>query len=83
MNRTLNDDDRGWLRLVVPRDNHSAPFTAEQLYAAIHAGSPKRGRTQIVLTGTRREVAIHLGAETSRLTPLRTLVLATYPDADV
>ena len=76
-------EPRGWLKLVVPRDNHSAPFTAEQLYAAIHAGSPKNGLTQLVLSGTRREVAIYLGAEQSRLTPLRTLVLATYPDADV
>lgn len=80
--RRRNDEPRGWLKLVVPRDNHSAPFTAEQLYAAIHAGSPKHGLTQLVLSGTRREVAIYLGAERSRLTPLRTLVLATYPDAD-
>jgi hypothetical protein len=74
---------RGWLRLVVPRDNTSAPFTAEQLYAAIHAGTGRRESTQILLAGAPGDVGIWLRAEEHRLDPLGAMVLATYPDAEL
>jgi hypothetical protein len=74
---------RGWLRLVVPRDNTSAPFTAEQLYAAIHAGTGRRESTQILLAGAPGDVGIWLRAETHRLDPLAAMVRATYPDAEL
>ena len=74
---------RGWLRLVVPRDNTSAPFTAEQLYAAIHAGTPARQSTQVLLVGVPGDVGIWLRAEAERLDPLAAMVRATYPDAEL
>ena len=74
---------RGWLRLVVPRDNTSAPFTAEQLYAAIHAGTPRRQTTQLLLAGAPDDVGIWLRAETERLEPLAAMVRATYPDTEL
>lgn len=74
---------RGWFRLVVPRDNTSAPFTAEQLYAAIHAGTARGQSTQIVLAGAPDDVGIWLRAETERLEPLAAMVRATYPDAEL
>ncbi|HVF05279.1 MAG TPA: DUF87 domain-containing protein [Frankiaceae bacterium] len=74
---------RGWLRLVVPRDNTSAPFTAEQLYAAIHAGTGRRESTQILLAGSPGEVGIWLRVEEHRLDPLAAMVRATYPDAEL
>jgi hypothetical protein len=74
---------RGWLRLVVPRDNTSAPFTAEQLYAALHAGTARRKATQILLAGSPDDVGIWLRAETERLEPLAAMVRATYPDAEL
>jgi hypothetical protein len=73
----------GWLRLVVPRDNTSAPFTAEQLYAALHAGTGRRQATQILLVGAPDDVGIWLRAETERLEPLAAMVRATYPDAEL
>jgi energy-coupling factor transporter ATP-binding protein EcfA2 len=79
----LRESERGWLRLVVPRDNTSAPFTAEQLYAAIHAGTGPRQWTQIVLAGTATDVGIWIRAETERLDPLGAMVRATYPDAEL
>jgi energy-coupling factor transporter ATP-binding protein EcfA2 len=79
----MSDDGRGWLRLVVPRDNTSAPFTAEQLYAAIHAGTGRQQATQIVLVGTATDVGIWLRAEAERLDPLGAMVRATYPDAEL
>ncbi|GAC1442380.1 MAG: hypothetical protein NVSMB55_12950 [Mycobacteriales bacterium] len=75
--------ERGWLRLVVPRDNTSAPFTAEQLYAAIHAGTGRRHWTQLLLAGTCDDVGIWLRAETERLDPLGAMLRATYPDAEL
>lgn len=72
-----------WLRVVVPRDNTSAPFTAEQLYAAIHAGTGKRQRTQILLTGTPGDVGIWIRTEPERLSPVGAMVHATYPDAEL
>jgi hypothetical protein len=74
---------RGWLRLVVPRDNTSAPFTAEQLYAAIHAGTGRAQATQLLLVGAPDDVGIWLRAETDRLEPLAAMVRATYPDAEL
>ena len=74
---------RGWLRLVVPRDNTSAPFTAEQLYAALHAGTGRRQATQILLVGAPDDVGICLRAETERLEPLAAMVRVTYPDAEL
>ena len=74
---------RGWLRLVVPRDNTSAPFTAEQLYAAIHAGTGRRESTQILLAGSPGDVGIWLRAEQHRLDPLAAMVRATYPDVEL
>ena len=74
---------RGWLRLVVPRDNTSAPFTAEQLYAAIHAGTGARESTQVLLVGAPGEVGIWLRVEEHRLDPLAAMVRATYPDAEL
>ena len=73
----------GWLRLVVPRDNTSAPFTAEQLYAAIHAGTGRRESTQILLAGALGDVGIWLRAEEHRLDPLAAMVRATYPDVEL
>ena len=73
----------GWLRVVVPRDNTSAPFTAEQLYAAIHAGTGRRQRTQLLLLGTPDDVGIWLGAEPERLDPIAAMVRATYPDVEL
>jgi RecA/RadA recombinase len=78
-----SDVPRGWLRLVVPRDNTSAPFTAEQLYAAIHAGTGRRESTQILLAGAPGDVGIWLRAEEHRLDPLAAMVRATYPDAEL
>jgi hypothetical protein len=74
---------RGWLRLVVPRDNTSAPFTAEQLYAAIHAGTGRRESTQFLLAGAPGDVGIWLRAGEHRLDPLAAMVRATYPDAEL
>ena len=74
---------RGWLRLVVPRDNTSAPFTAEQLYAAIHAGTGRRESTQILLAGAPGDVGIWLRVEEHRLDPLAAMILATYPDVEL
>ena len=68
---------RGWWRLVVPRDNTSAPFTAEQLYAAIHAGTGRGQATQILLVGAPGDVGIWLRAETDRLDPLAAMVRST------
>lgn len=76
-------EPRAWLHVVVPRDNHSAPFTAEQLYAALHAATLRRQWTEVALVGAPRHVGIYLRAERSRLAPIRALVRATYPDADV
>ncbi|MDQ1700568.1 MAG: hypothetical protein QOG34_2431, partial [Frankiaceae bacterium] len=76
-------EPRGWLQIVVPRDNRSAPFTAEQLYAALHAATFRRQWTEVVLIGTPRHVGIYLRAERSRLAPLRALVRSTYPDVEV
>ena len=42
-------DGRGWLRLVIPRDNTSAPFTAEHIYAALHARTAPAPATPHVL----------------------------------
>ena len=80
MSRTT---DRDWLRLIVPRDNTSAPFTAEQLYAAIHAGTRRGEATQILLAGAPGDVGIWLRAETHRVDPLAAMVRATYPDAEL
>ncbi len=74
---------RGWLRLVVPRDNTSAPFTAEQLYGAIHAGTPRRAATQLLLLGVPGDVGIWLRVESERVEPLAAMVRATYPDAEL
>jgi RecA/RadA recombinase len=71
------------LHVVVPRDNHSAPFTAEQLYAALHAATRRGQWTDIALVGAARHVGIYLRAERSRVAPIRALVRATYPDAEV
>jgi hypothetical protein len=76
-------ESRAWLHVVVPRDNHSAPFTAEQLYAALHASTARRQWTEVVLVGVPRHVGIYLRAERSRLAPLRALVRSTYPDVEV
>jgi hypothetical protein len=76
-------EPRSWLQVVVPRDNHSAPFTAEQLYAALHAATGRRQWTEVALVGAPRHVGIYLRAEASRIAPLRALVRATYPDAEV
>lgn len=83
MSRTSRLGKRGWLRLIVPRDNTSAPFTAEQLYAAIHAGTGRMQRTQLLLTGTATDIGVWLAAEVQRLEPLAAMVLATYPDAEL
>ena len=74
---------RGWLRLVIPRDNTSAPFTAEQLYAALHAGTGRGQATQIVLAGCPDDVGIWLRVETTRLDPVAAMLRATYPDAEL
>jgi hypothetical protein len=74
---------RGWWRLITPRDNTSAPFTAEQLYAAIHAGTGRGQRTQLLLAGTHLRVGLWVGAETERLDPLAALLRATYPDLEL
>jgi hypothetical protein len=76
-------EPRTWLHVVVPRDNRSAPFTAEQLYAALHAATARRQWTEVALVGAPRHVGIYLRAERSRLAPLRALVRSTYPDAEV
>jgi len=76
-------EPRTWLHVVVPRDNHSAPFTAEQLYAALHAATGRGQWTEVALVGAARHVGIYLCAERSRVAPIRALVRATYPDADV
>jgi molybdopterin-guanine dinucleotide biosynthesis protein len=76
-------EPRTWLHVVVPRDNRSAPFTAEQLYAALHAATHRRQWTEVALVGAPRHVGIYLRAEASRIAPLRALVRATYPDAEV
>ena len=68
---------------MVPRDNTSAPFTAEQLYAALHAGTARGQATQIVLAGDSRDVGIWLRVETPRLEPVAAMVRATYPDAEL
>lgn len=81
MRRTA--ESRAWLHVVVPRDNHSAPFTAEQLYAALHASTARRQWTEVVLVGAPRHVGIYLRAERSRIAPLRALVSSTYPDVEV
>jgi len=71
------------LRLVVPRDNTSAPFTAEQLYAALHAGTRRGQVTQILLAGEATEVGIWLRVETARLEPVAAMIRATYPDVEL
>jgi hypothetical protein len=76
-------EPRTWLHVVVPRDNHSAPFTAEQLYAALHAATYRGQWTEVALVGAPRHVGIYLRAERSRVAPIRALVRATYPDAEV
>jgi molybdopterin-guanine dinucleotide biosynthesis protein len=76
-------EPRTWLHVVVPRDNRSAPFTAEQLYAALHAATARGQWTEIALVGAPRHVGIYLRAERSRVAPIRALVRATYPDAEV
>lgn len=76
-------EGRCWLRLVVPRDNTSAPFTAEQLYAALHAGTPPGRATQILLAGVPGDVGIWLRVEAERLDPLAAMVRSTYPDAEL
>jgi len=76
-------EPRGWLHVVVPRDNRSAPFTAEQLYAALHAATFRGQWTEVALVGAPRHVGIYLRAERSRLAPLRALVRSTYPDVEV
>ena len=76
-------ETRSWLHVVVPRDNRSAPFTAEQLYAALHAATFRGQWTEVALVGAPRHVGIYLRAERSRLAPLRALVRSTYPDAEV
>ena len=76
-------EPRTWLHVVVPRDNHSAPFTAEQLYAALHAATHRGQWTEVALVGAPRHVGIYLRAERSRVAPVRALVRATYPDAEV
>jgi hypothetical protein len=78
-----SSDPRRWLQVVVPRDNHSAPFTAEQLYAALHAATARRQWTEVALVGAPRHVGIYLRAEASRIAPIRALVRATYPDAEI
>jgi hypothetical protein len=81
MRRTA--EPREWLHVVVPRDNRSAPFTAEQLYAALHAATFRGQWTEVALVGAPRHVGIYLRAERSRLAPLRALVRSTYPDAEL
>ena len=76
-------EPRRWLHVVVPRDNRSAPFTAEQLYAALHAATAGRQWTEVALVGAPRHVGIYVRAEASRVAPIRALVRATYPDAEV
>ncbi|HEX8001598.1 MAG TPA: type IV secretion system DNA-binding domain-containing protein [Mycobacteriales bacterium] len=76
-------EPRVWLHVVVPRDNRSAPFTAEQLYAALHAATARRQWTEVALVGAPRHVGIYLRAERSRVAPVRALVRATYPDVEV
>ncbi|HVF19498.1 MAG TPA: type IV secretion system DNA-binding domain-containing protein [Mycobacteriales bacterium] len=76
-------EPRTWLQVVVPRDNRSAPFTAEQLYAALHAATGRGQWTEVLLVGAPRHVGIYLRAERSRVAPVRALVRATYPDAEV
>jgi molybdopterin-guanine dinucleotide biosynthesis protein len=71
------------MQVVVPRDNHSAPFTAEQLYAALHAATRRGQWTEVALVGAPRHVGIYLRAEQSRVAPIRALVRATYPDSEV
>src|SRR3954469_14002141 len=72
-----------WVRLVVPRDNTSAPFTAEQLYAALHAGTGRSQRTQLLLLGTPGDVGMWLRTEPERLAPVAAIVRATYPDVEL
>lgn len=80
----MADRDPGtWMRVVVPRDNTSAPFTAEQLYAAIHAGTGRRQRTQLLLFGTHGDVGIWLRTEPDRIEPVAAMVRATYPDVEL
>jgi hypothetical protein len=74
---------RGWLRLVVPRDNTSAPFTAEQLFAAVHAGTYRGQATQILLAGDASQVGIWLRVESERLEPIAAMIRATYPDVEL
>ena len=76
-------EPRQWLQIVVPRVNRSAPFTAEQLYAALHAATRRGQWTEIALVGAPRHVGIYLRAEQSRVAPIRALVRATYPDSEV
>src|SRR3954465_10187956 len=72
-----------WVRLVVPRDNTSAPFTAEQLYAALHAGTGRGQRTQLLLLGPPGDVGMWLRTEPERLAPVAAIVRATYPDVEL
>ena len=81
MRRSL--EPRQWLQVVVPRDNRSAPFTAEQLYSAVHAATGRGQWTEVLLASAPRHVGIYLRAERSRVAPVRALVRATYPDAEV
>jgi hypothetical protein len=83
MRRPDRDGERGWWRLITPRDNTSAPFTAAQLYAAIHAGTGSSQRTQLLLAGTHHHVGVWIGAEVVRLDPLAALLRATYPDVEL
>jgi hypothetical protein len=81
--RAIPDAELGWLRLVVPRDNPSAPFAAEQLYTALHDATPKGAWTEIVLAGTAAEVGIWLHAPADRLEVIAAQWLSTYPDAEL
>jgi hypothetical protein len=82
--------DRGWLQLIMPRDNVSAPFTAEQLFGAIHASIRPDEPVQLLLTGhgtpgrngaaTQVAVTWWLRARKPSLEPLAGQLQAVYPD---
>lgn len=89
--------DRRWVRLIMPRDNVSAPFTAEQLYAAIHAGLRPDELVQLLLTGHsaagnaaegstaagHTSVDWWLRAGAAVLGPLLSQLQSAYPDLQV